>query len=82
MAQIVNQQSEDVVGKAFFKEFLGSSTKEAQDYFTHALGHNLPLDEQKKLVDIRIVQKKTAEKDPDKVIDLLLSINRIHTKFF
>jgi signal transduction histidine kinase/DNA-binding NarL/FixJ family response regulator/predicted Ser/Thr protein kinase len=78
MAQIVNQQSEDVVGKAFFKEFLGSSTKEAQDYFTHALGHNLPLDEQKKLVDIRIVQKKTAEKDPDKVIDLLLSINRIH----
>ena len=77
MAQIVNKASEDVVGKAFVKEFLGFSTKEAQDYFTNALRHELPLEE-KKLVDIRIVQqKKEGDKVTENLVDLLMSINRI-----
>jgi signal transduction histidine kinase/bacteriorhodopsin len=76
MAKIVEKSSADVVGKAFIQEFLGDSSKEAQEYFAAALNHEFRMGE-KKLVDVRIVQKDESGKRPDHAIDLLLSLNHI-----
>jgi signal transduction histidine kinase/serine/threonine protein kinase/CheY-like chemotaxis protein len=76
MAQIVNKTAEEVVGKAFIQEFLADSVKEAQDHFALALTQDLPIEE-KKLIDVRIVHRSENEKEPQKVVDLIMSINRI-----
>ena len=40
MASTVQRSAEDVIGTSFVSEFLGVSSKEAQETFARALGHD------------------------------------------
>merc|ERR1719428_2803103 len=75
---MVQRSAEDVIGTSFVSEFLGVSSKEAQETFARALGHDKLLEESgKKLVDVKIPLPKASDAEPDRVVDLLMSVNHM-----